>query len=101
MRRAPEALRFVAQARHVLAKAKLAGRWIDRTEQRNTNVQYVVSDKPMSDEEWTETYVTELHDQDSREAASCRRRRNAKHLPTSVSIGRKPPEANGSVRLLY
>jgi Family of unknown function (DUF5681) len=25
----------------------------------NTNVHYAVSDKPMSDEEWTETFVTE------------------------------------------
>ena len=25
----------------------------------NTNVHYFVSDKPMSDEEWTETFVTE------------------------------------------
>src|SRR2546430_489910 len=28
-------------------------------EATNTNVTYAVSDKPMSDEEWTETYVTE------------------------------------------
>jgi hypothetical protein len=57
--RATKAGQCSAAIAALIAKAKLAGRWIDRTEQRNTNVQYVVSDKPMSDEEWTETYVTE------------------------------------------
>jgi hypothetical protein len=43
----------------LIAKAKLAGRWVDRTEQRNTNVKYVVSDQPMTEEEWAAERVTE------------------------------------------
>jgi hypothetical protein len=43
----------------LIAKAKLAGRWVDRAEQRNTNVNYVVSDKPMTEEEWVAQCVTE------------------------------------------
>ena len=43
----------------LIAKAKLAGRWIDRAEQRNTNVVYAVSDKPMTEGEWIAECVTE------------------------------------------
>jgi phage terminase small subunit len=57
--RATNAGQYSAAIAALLAKAKLAGRWIDRTEQRNTNVQYIVSDKPMTEEEWAAQCVTE------------------------------------------
>jgi hypothetical protein len=43
----------------LIAKAKLAGRWVDRTEQRNTNVNYAISDQPATKEEWIAEHVTE------------------------------------------
>jgi hypothetical protein len=43
----------------LIAKAKLAGRWIERSEQKNSNVNYVMSDQPMTDEEWAVDRVTE------------------------------------------
>ena len=35
------------------------GKPLQTVDANNTNVHYAVSDKPMSDEEWTETFVTE------------------------------------------
>jgi hypothetical protein len=35
------------------------GKPLQTVEANNTSVNYAVSDKPMSDEEWTETFVTE------------------------------------------
>jgi hypothetical protein len=58
-RRATKAGQHSAAIAALIAKAKLAGRWVDRAEQRNTNVVYAVSDKPMSEEEWTQRFVTE------------------------------------------
>jgi hypothetical protein len=49
----------VAFAAALIAKAKFAGRWMDRTEQKNTNVNYVVSDQPMTEEEWAAERVRE------------------------------------------
>jgi phage terminase small subunit len=43
----------------LIAKAKLAGRWVERSEQRNTNVNYAISDEPASKEEWVAAHVTE------------------------------------------
>jgi hypothetical protein len=43
----------------LIAKAKLVGRWVERAEQRNTNTNYVVSDRPMTEEEWAAECVTE------------------------------------------
>jgi hypothetical protein len=40
------------------AVAKLAGFWVERTEAQNTNMNYAISDKPMSEEEWVKRYVT-------------------------------------------
>ena len=57
--RATNAGQYSAAIAALIAKAKLAGRWIDRTEQRNTNVVYAVSDKPMTEEEWIAERVTE------------------------------------------
>ena len=57
--KAVEARQFSAAIAALIAKAKLAGRWIERGEHANTNVQYVVSDRPMTDEEWAAERVTE------------------------------------------
>jgi hypothetical protein len=57
--KAVEARQFSAAVAALIAKAKLAGRWIERGEHANTNVQYVISDRPMTDEEWDAERVTE------------------------------------------
>src|SRR6476646_2926086 len=43
----------------LIAKAKLVGRWVERSEQKNSNVNYIVSDQPMTEEEWVAECVTE------------------------------------------
>jgi hypothetical protein len=58
-KRATKAGQHSAAIAALIAKAKLAGRWIDRAEQRNTNVVYTISDKPMTEEEWIAECVTE------------------------------------------
>src|ERR1700720_316422 len=57
--RATKAGQCSAAIAALIAKAKLAGRWMERAEQRNTNVNYVVSDQPMTGEEWVAKCVTE------------------------------------------
>src|SRR4029077_8381237 len=57
--RATKAGQHSAAIAALIAKAQLAGRWMDRTEQKNTNVNYVVSDQPMTEEEWVAKCVTE------------------------------------------
>lgn len=57
--RATEAGQYSAAISALIAKAKLAGRWVERGEQKNTNINYAVSDEPMSEEEWTRLHVTE------------------------------------------
>ena len=58
-KRATKAGQHSAAIAALIAKAKLAGRWVERAEQKNTNVQYIVSDKPMREEEWAAQCVTE------------------------------------------
>ena len=58
-KRATKAGQHSAAIAALVAKAKLAGRWMERAEQRNTNVNYVVSDQPMTEEEWVAKCVTE------------------------------------------
>jgi hypothetical protein len=43
----------------LIAQAKLAGLWVDRTEAQNTNTNYAISDKPVTDPEWAAKHVTE------------------------------------------
>ena len=57
--RATKAGQYSAAIAALIAKAKLAGRWVERGEQKNTNVNYVVSDQPMTEEEWVAERVTE------------------------------------------
>jgi phage terminase small subunit len=58
-KRATEAGQHSAAIAALIAKAKLAGRWVERSEQKNSNVNYVMSDQPMTDEEWAADRVTE------------------------------------------
>jgi hypothetical protein len=39
------------------AKAKLAGLWVERSVNGNTNVVYAISDKPMTNEEWAAKFT--------------------------------------------
>jgi ribosomal protein L24 len=58
-KRATKAGQHSAAIAALVAKAKLAGRWVERAEQKNTNVNYIVSDQPMTEEEWVAEHVTE------------------------------------------
>jgi phage terminase small subunit len=58
-RLATEAGQHSAAIAALIAKAKLAGRWVERSEQKNSNINYVMSDQPMTDEEWAADRVTE------------------------------------------
>jgi len=58
-RRATKARQYSAAIAALIAKSKLAGRWMERAEQRNTNVNYIVSDQPMTEEEWVAEHATE------------------------------------------
>ena len=57
--KATDGRQYSAAIAALIAKAKLAGRWVERTEQNNTNVNCAVSDQPMSEQEWVEKHVTE------------------------------------------
>ena len=57
--KATDGRQYSAATAALIAKAKLAGRWVERTEQNNTNINYAVSDQPMSEQEWVEKHVTE------------------------------------------
>jgi hypothetical protein len=47
---------YAAATAALIAKAKLAGIWVERSE--SVNAHYAISDKPLSDEEWKAKYVT-------------------------------------------
>ena len=57
--KATDGRQYSAAIAALIAKAKLAGRWVERTEQNNTNVNYAMSDEPLTQEEWSRQYVTE------------------------------------------
>jgi len=56
---ATKAGQYSAAIAALIAKAKLVGRWVERSEQKNSNVNYVMSDQPMTEEEWAAERVTE------------------------------------------
>jgi hypothetical protein len=58
-RLATEAGQHSAAIAALIAKAKLAGRWVERSEQKNSNVNYEIAERPMTDEEWAAERVTE------------------------------------------
>jgi hypothetical protein len=58
-KRATEAGQHSAAIAALIAKAKLAGRWVERSEQKNSNVNYEIADRPMTEEEWAADRVTE------------------------------------------
>jgi hypothetical protein len=40
----------------LVIKVKLSGHWLDRAENKTSNVVYHISDKPLSVEEWAEKW---------------------------------------------
>jgi hypothetical protein len=54
-REAMKAQQYGAATAALIAKAKLAGIWVERSE--SVNAHYAISDKPLSDEEWKRKYV--------------------------------------------
>ena len=54
-----DARQYSAAIAALTAKAKLAGFWIERGEHNNMNVNYAVSDEPLSETDWAERHVTE------------------------------------------
>jgi phage terminase small subunit len=57
--RATQAGQYSAAIGALIAKTKLLGKWVERSEQRNTNVNYAISDEPATKEEWIAEHVTE------------------------------------------
>jgi hypothetical protein len=57
--KATDGRQYSAAIAALIAKAKLAGRWVERSEQNNTNVNYAISDQPLSEQEWVDKCVTE------------------------------------------
>jgi hypothetical protein len=52
--KATKAGRYSAAIAALIAKGSRPGRWVERAEQKNTNVNYAISDKLMSEDEWDE-----------------------------------------------
>jgi hypothetical protein len=57
-RKALAAQSYTAAVAALIAKAKLAGFWVDRTQGENFNTHYVVGDAPPSEEDWQRQHVT-------------------------------------------
>jgi hypothetical protein len=55
VRKASAKEQYSAAVAALTAKAKLAGLWVDRSENLNGN--YAISDKPFSEQEWEDQYV--------------------------------------------
>jgi hypothetical protein len=49
---------YAAAIAALIAKAKLAGFWVERTHGESFNVHYAVGDKPLSEEDWLRQHVT-------------------------------------------
>jgi hypothetical protein len=47
-----------AAVQALIAQAKFACFWVERTEAQKTNMNYAIGDKPMTDEEWAAAFVT-------------------------------------------
>jgi hypothetical protein len=56
-RAAMDANSYAAAISALIARARLCGLWVERTQGENTNVIYAVSDEPLSEEEWERQYV--------------------------------------------
>jgi hypothetical protein len=56
-RAAMDANNYAAATSALIARAKLCGLWVERTQAENANVIYAVSDEPLSEEEWERQYV--------------------------------------------
>jgi phage terminase small subunit len=47
---------YSAAVAALIAKAKLSGHWVDRGENKTSNVIYAISDRELTEEEWFEKY---------------------------------------------
>jgi phage terminase small subunit len=47
---------YSAAVAALTAKAKLSGHWVDYSENKNSNVIYRISDRPLTEAEWNEQY---------------------------------------------
>ena len=47
---------YSAAVSALTVKAKLAGHWVDRGENKTSNVVYAISDRELTEEEWVERY---------------------------------------------
>jgi hypothetical protein len=50
-------MKYSAAVLALTAKAKLAGLWVERSVNGNSNVVYAISDQPMSPEEWAAKFT--------------------------------------------
>jgi hypothetical protein len=57
-RAAVEEQQYSAAVSALIAKANLAGLWIERSRNENENTVYVISDEPMTEDEWAAAHVT-------------------------------------------
>jgi hypothetical protein len=53
------AQQFSAATTTLIAKAKLAGLWVERAHNENANVNYIISDQPLTEDEWAAQHVTD------------------------------------------
>lgn len=53
-----EANNHSAAVSALTAKAKLAGLWIEKAQNENTNANYAIGDQPATDDEWAAEHVT-------------------------------------------
>ena len=50
--------KYSAAVAALTVKAKLAGLWVDKAENKATNVVYHIADKPMTMDEWAQKYCS-------------------------------------------
>jgi phage terminase small subunit len=51
---------YAAAVSALTVKAKLSGHWVDRGENKTSNVIYTISDEPLTEEEWAAKYGAEV-----------------------------------------
>jgi hypothetical protein len=51
---------YSAAVSALTVKAKLSGHWVDRGENKTSNVIYAISDEPLTEEEWAAKYGAEV-----------------------------------------
>jgi hypothetical protein len=51
---------YSAAVSALTVKAKLSGHWVDRGENKTSNVIYAISDEPLTEEKWAAKYGAEV-----------------------------------------